>query len=102
MRPLLRILFCALLALGWSGLAAAGPHGQTQPLDSSAFRAMTQLHLDIAFERFVSRRGSARLYGLAGPSSMDCTNAAMNDGIETCVVTTRGPIASMPAALAQL
>jgi hypothetical protein len=101
MRPLSRILFGVSLALCWSSIATAGPTGPTQSLDPSRFRAITNMQLDIAFERFVSLKNIQPLYGLTGPSSMDCTNAAMEDGIETCVVTTRGPASSMPAVLAR-
>lgn len=100
MRPLSRILFGVSLALCWSGIATAGPTGPTQSLDPSTLRAITTMQLDIAFERFVSFENFQPLHGLTGPSSMDCTNTATQDGIETCVVTTRGPASSMPAALA--
>jgi len=99
MRPLSRILFGVSLALCWSGIATAGPTGPTQSLDPSKLRAITNMQLDIAFERFVLENFQP-LHGLTGPSSMDCTNAATQDGIETCVVTTRGPASSMPSALA--
>ena len=102
MRPLSRILFGVLLALCWSGLATADPHDPSQSLDVSAFRAVTNMQLDAAFERFVSRGGGQSLRGLAGPSSMECTNPAMHGGIETCVVRSSSPATStIPAALAQ-
>jgi len=101
MRSLSRILFGVLLALCLSSPAIADPHNSSQSLDPSAFRAVTQMRLDLAFERFVSQGSGYALFGLAGPSSMDCTNAAIHDGIETCIVTTRRPTASIPASLAQ-
>lgn len=100
MRPLSRILFGVFIAISWSGAAAANPHSPSQTLEPSAFRAVTHLQLDLAFERFVLLGQAETLLGLAGPSSMDCTRAATHDGIETCVVTTDGIAASMPAALA--
>ena len=101
MRPLSRTLLGVLLAFCWGGLATADPHNPIQSLDPSAFRAVTNIQLDTAFERFVSRGSSQPLYGLAGPSSMDCTSPATQDGIETCVVTSSGPTTSIPTALAQ-
>lgn len=101
MRPLSRILFGVFLAICWSGIATADPQESTQPLDRSAFRAVTNLQLDLAFEQFVSLEATGTLQSLAGPSSMECTRAATHDGIENCVVTTIRLAASMPAALAQ-
>jgi hypothetical protein len=102
MRPLSRILLGVFLALCfcWCGAAAADPHNPTQTLDRSAFRAVTNMQLDLAFERFVLLGNAETLLGLVGPSSMDCTRAATHDGIETCVVTTDRLVASMPTALA--
>ena len=101
MRPLSRILFGVFLAICWSGVATADPQEPTQSLDPSAFRSVTNLQLDLAFERFVSLEAIGALQGLAGPSSMECTSAATHDGIENCIVTTIRLAASMPAALAQ-
>ena len=100
MRPLSRILFGVSLALCWSGMATAGSLAPSQPLDPSTLRTITSMQLDLAFERFVSLESIQTLHGLLGPSSMDCTNAALHDGIETCVVTTRSHASVMPAALA--
>lgn len=106
MRPQSRLLFGVLLALclsglGWSGLASADPHQPRQSLDSSAFRAVTHIQLDIAFERFASQGIDLLLYSMAGPSSMNCTHTGRRGEIETCVVTTHGLAHSIPAALAQ-
>jgi hypothetical protein len=95
------MLFGVFLAICWSGAATADPQNPTQSLDPSAFRAVTSLQLDLAFEQFVSLEAIEALHGLAGPSSMDCTSALAHDGIETCTVTTVRLAGSMPAALAQ-
>ena len=95
------LMFTALMALCWSGLAVANPNDKTSSLDASAFRAVTNLQLDSAFESFVSQGRGQSFYGLAGPSSMECSAAAMQGGIETCVVTTQSPMSAVPAALAQ-
>lgn len=101
MRPLTRIFFGVLLALCCSGLAVADPHDPTQSLDSSTIRRLTLVQLDTAFERSASEGSGMSLYGLGGPSSMDCTSSPLQAGIETCVVTTRRRATSMPAALTQ-
>ena len=100
MRSLSRILFGVFLALCLCGTATADPHDPSQTLDPSVFRTITNLQLDLAFERFVTLGTAETLQGLAGPSSMDCTAAAARGGIETCVVTTARLAASIPAALA--
>jgi hypothetical protein len=100
MRPLSRILFGVFLALCWCVAATADSQDPVRRLDPSAFRAVTNIQLDLAFERFVLLGNAETLFGLAGPSSMDCTRAAANEGIETCVVTTDRLAKSMPAALA--
>jgi hypothetical protein len=100
MRSLSRILFGVFLALCLCGTAAADSHDPSQTLDPSVFRTITNLQLDLAFERFVTLGTTETLQGLAGPSSMDCTRPAARDGIETCVVTTARLAASIPAALA--
>lgn len=109
MRRESRMLFGVLLTLCvlcWSGLSFANPHSRDQSLDSSAFRTMTHIQLDIAFERSFSPGSDRFLYRLAGPSSMNCTTEATQGGIETCVVTTRRSAIlvstmAMPATLAQ-
>ncbi len=100
MRPLSRILFGVFLALCWCVAATADSQAPVQRLDPSAFRAVTNIQLELAFERFVLLGNAETLLRLAGPSSMDCTRAAANEDIETCVVTTDRLAASMPAALA--
>jgi hypothetical protein len=100
MRLTPRILFGALLALCWSGLATANPRDPTESLDPSVFRALTNMQLDAAFETVVSQGSDQTIYRLCGPSSMTCEADGTSDGIETCVVTTIVPSKSMPAARA--
>lgn len=101
MRPIPRILFMALIALCWSSLASADPQDQGQSLDASRFAAVTNLQLDMVFERFATLGSNPRFHGLMGPTTMDCSSDAIQAGLETCVVTSTGPSLSMPAALAQ-
>lgn len=100
MRFISRILIGVSLALCWTGVASADTHDPALSSDPSLFWSVTNVKLDGAFERFVMRESRHSLYGLSGPSSMNCTSAAMSNGIETCVVTTRGRDTSIPAALA--
>ena len=101
MRPISKILFMALIALCWSSLASADPQNQGQSLDASRFAAVTNLQLDMVFERFATLGSNPGFHGLTGPTAMDCSNDAIRAGLETCVVTSSGPAPSMPAALAQ-
>jgi len=94
------VLLIALLALGWSGVASA-EDSKTDVLEPKALSAMTSVSLDSAFERATSPKHEGTLHGLAGPSKMNCQNATEVDGLETCVVTAEGMLASVPAALAQ-
>jgi len=96
-----RLIFTALIALCWSGLAAASPDDDSRSLDASTLRAITNIQLDAAFESFVSEGRAHVLHGLAGPSTMSCSVAVTPDGIETCLVTTENPTTTVPAALAQ-
>ena len=100
MKILSRILFIALIALCWTGTAVANADETGPAVDASALRAATNIQLDLAFESFVSQDGGASLNGLAGPSSMVCSRAAMSGGTETCVVTTDQIRTTSPAALA--
>jgi hypothetical protein len=99
MRFTSRLIFAALIALCWSGLAVANPNEPTPSLDTSALRAVTNMQLDSAFERFVSQGRGQTIHGLAGPSSMDCSAALVEDGIETCLVTTQNPVSAVPLSL---
>jgi hypothetical protein len=101
MRFISRLMFTALIALCWSGLAVADPNESMPSLDASAFRAVTNMQLDSAFESFVSQGRGQSIHGLAGPSSMNCSAAAMQGEIETCLVTIQSPMSAVPAALAQ-
>jgi hypothetical protein len=95
-----RLMFTALIALCWSGVAAANPNDSPLPVDPSAVRAVESVHLDVAFESFVAEGTRNVLTGLAGPSSMECSGSGMHGGIETCLVTTERLAGTMPAALA--
>ena len=101
MRPIPKFFITALIAFCWSSLASADPHSPGRSIEPSRFAKITNLQLDAAFESFVSRGNRVVLYGLAGPSTMDCSSKAVSAGLETCVVTSSGPPISMPAALAQ-
>ena len=101
MRPTSQILLAALLALCWSGLAAANQNEPVPSLDPSAFRAIMNMQLDSDVEKVALEGDRQVIHGLAGPSSMDCSHGLTKDDIETCVVTTPGPRTVMPTALAQ-
>ncbi len=96
-----RVLLGALLALCCSGLASANSHEVTATVDTADLRAVTHMQLDGALEEFASVESRPPIQELSGPSSMDCKDARLNDEVETCVVTTSGPIKPMPAAMAQ-
>ena len=100
MQLISKTMFTVLLALCWSGLAVADPNAANPTFDDADLSAVTNMQLDHVFETFATLGNRESLRGLAGPSSMDCSNVAMEDGIETCIVTTQGPTHSMPAALA--
>ncbi len=101
MRPIVRIFFTALIALCWSGLATADTTEPTAQIEPSAIRALLNIDLDHDFESIVLPDSQQRLPGLAGPSSMDCSGAESNGGIETCLVTTTTMASTVPAALTQ-
>lgn len=94
------VLLIVLLALGWGSVVSA-EDTRTDALEPKALSAMTSVSLDSAFERATSPTKDHPLHGLAGPSTMNCQNGADVDGLETCVVTAEGMVASAPAALAQ-
>jgi hypothetical protein len=100
MRSLSQILSAVLLALCWSDLALAEPPDASQPLDPAVLATVTDMQLDSAFEKFVSRDKEHSLYALTGPTTMDCRNAPTVNDPETCVVTGSDLIAP-PTALAQ-
>ncbi len=100
MRIQIRVLMLALLTLGWSGLALSEESVKTS-FDSVSVSGMDGLSLDLAFEEATSPHKHAKLNSLGGPTSMRCQNAAAEGDLETCVVTTDGRLASVPAALAQ-
>ena len=95
MRPRSRILFTALLALSWSGLALAD---ENQPGQADA---PTHLELDVAFEQAANEVGRESLLERPGPTSMDCQHPLTPNDLETCVVTiAASPHVGMPAAIA--
>ena len=101
MRFTSRILCGTFIALCWTGLAHADPSDTNQRLEPSVLRAVMDMQLDSAFEGVITQSNRQAINGLAGPSSMDCTNSVVATSIETCVVTTVGVVNAMPAALAQ-
>jgi hypothetical protein len=104
MRFTSRILFGTFIALCWTGLAHADPSDTDQGLDPSVLRAVMNMQLDSAFEGVITQSNRQAINGLAGPSSMDCTNSVVATSIETCVVTAVHAVTevnAMPAALAQ-
>ncbi len=104
MQPIFRFLLTALFAMSWTGLAVADTTDSADSLDPSVLRAITNMQLDSVFEETLAtktKEDRRSLHSLAGPTSMDCTNSVMRDGIETCVVSTHGNAVAVPAALAQ-
>ena len=102
MRPLSHLVFSALLALSWTSLASAETPTNSSSLEANAFEAVSGIQLDDAFEKSTARNSKDSLLALAGPTSMDCRNAATRSEFETCVVTAEGkPQATVPTALAQ-
>ncbi|MAG31184.1 MAG: hypothetical protein CL908_09895 [Deltaproteobacteria bacterium] len=100
MRSLSRLVLVAVLALGWSALASAANLEDNQSIDPTAFAAITDLQLDAAFEVAMSESSSA-LFGLSGPTTMECKGAA-GSSFETCVVRADGmPSSLTPSALAR-
>ena len=91
------IILTALLALGWSSVAAAESPTFTGSVSTISFEATTHDQLDAAFENLTSQN-TLDLSGLAGPTSMDCADSA-KESLETCVVRLIGN--PLPAALAQ-
>jgi hypothetical protein len=100
MKPVSRLVFAALIALCWSGLAVANPTDSSAPVDAPSLSAVTNTHLDLAFESFVAEDGSDQLTGLAGPTRMECSGGAMHGEIEICLVTTDRIASTSPASLA--
>ena len=99
MKSVSRSILVALIALCWSGLAAANPNDSPSSVDASALRAVTNIQLDLAFESFVSEDGRDALTGLAGPTFMECSGTAMRGEIETCLVTTDRLASTSPASI---
>ena len=102
MRPLSPFFITALLALTWTTFASAENSTTDSSLAPGVFAAVTEIQLDDVFEKMTAQGSDDFLQRLAGPTSMDCTNAVARNEFETCVVTAVGtPQTSVPAALAQ-
>ena len=95
MYPPFRILMIALIACAWTSLASA-----ESPVTNQAHQivpALTDLSLDNAFEQATSPKSDANKVAL--PTIMDCQGGPSVDGLEVCVVTVDGLLASMPASM---
>jgi hypothetical protein len=102
MRFASHFILSALLVLSWTGIASAEDPTQAPPTEAVDFAAVTNMQLDVAFEKFVARGDKAPLQGPSGPSSMACQNGEVSNELETCTVTADDlPEFSVPAALAQ-
>jgi hypothetical protein len=94
-----RILIIALIALGWTGVAAAQDQAAPITIEPSAFAALTNMQLDSAFERATSPATRAiALPEPAGDSTMTCQGGASKGDLETCVVTGPDGKGEAPAA----
>ena len=100
MQPRYRIYLLALIALGWSSIASAANPAPTSTVEPSTIPTISNFSLDDAFELATSPKREPALRTLAGPTRMDCASDAVLDDVETCVVTTSGHFASMPATMA--
>lgn len=102
MRFTSRFSVVALSALVWASVASAETPNRTTQLEPGGYAVVTEMQLEDAFEKSATRGPDEFLRRLAGPTSMDCTNAVTLSEFETCVVTAEGtPRTAMPAALAQ-
>lgn len=101
MRPLIRIVLGAALALGLSSLAAAETPDSTSSTEPGEFTQFTEVSLDEQFELSLANAAEGQLHRLAGPSTMSCSHALTVSEFETCVVTAQGkPHPAVPAAIA--
>ena len=100
MRPLTQIVCAGLFTFGVVGAAQAADADSASPIDPARFEAVTDVKLDVAFER-ATDEVTRRLPGLGGPSEMDCSETKVRGELVTCVVRAdSGPLLA-PAALAQ-
>lgn len=95
------ILFSTLFALLIPSLAAA--ETPTDPVETGEFAHAVKIQLDDDFEKSASATSALLMTRLSGPTSMNCSQAALTfSDLETCVVTAPGVgRAAGPAALAQ-
>ena len=91
----------ALLVLGWCGLAQAEEPVEIQPIDLELdFAEVTNVQLDAAFERILSKRRNldSPLKDPAGPTDMACNSGPTSNDLETCTVTaSESPTPAAPA-----
>jgi hypothetical protein len=101
MRPTSQV-FIALIALVWSSASVAENNISTPTtLDPAVLSALADLDLDAAFERAAWPISDKVLYGLCGPTTMNCTTDKGRNAIETCEVKAEGVPAPTQASLAQ-
>ena len=101
MRPLSRFFLGALLATVWAGIAVAETPATDSTLDTMALAAVTDLHLDDAFERSTYQDSDRFMARLGRPTTMDCDAGSEPQGPEICTVTAPEHDSVVPAALAQ-
>lgn len=91
--------FAALLFFGASGLVQAEEPALEMPTLELDFADVTNVQLDAAFERMLSKRRSLDqpLKDPAGPTDMACNGGPASGDPETCTVTA----SESPAAPAQ-
>ncbi len=93
-----RIFLLALIALGWSSIATAANPTSSSAAEPKLIPTISNFSLDDAFELATTPKRDAAIQALGGPTQMNCDSSTSVDGIETCVVTTKGRFASVPAA----
>lgn len=93
-----KIFLLALIALGWSSIATAANPTSSSAAEPQPIPTISNFSLDDAFELATTPKRNVAIEALGGPTQMDCDSSTSVDGIETCVVTTEGRFASIPAA----
>lgn len=93
-------LFAAFAALAIASAASAGNVDPAQTIDPMAYRPMSRVEIDEAFESAHARIDQRINFLLTGRTTMDCSNDR-DAGLETCVVRTQGMPTSVPASLAK-
>jgi len=92
--------FAALVVLGWCGLAQAEEPTLEMPNPELDFAEVTNVKLDAAFERMLSKRRQldSPLQDPAGPTDMACNAGPDSNDLETCTVTaSESPNPAAPA-----